>query len=632
MDFFQHQEVARRKTTLLVLYYGLAVVAIIFAVYLAVTLICGCPLWDPQVFIFVAFVTLAIVGVGTLIKVFQLRQGGHAVAEMLGGRRVDPATTSSSERRLLNVVEEMAIASGTPVPSVYLLDEEQGLNAFAAGFNPSGAIIGVTQGSAQEFSRDELQGVIAHEFSHILNGDMRLNIRLIGVLFGILSIATIGFGLMRVVAFGGRATRGSRKGSGCKLAIALLLLGISLIVIGYIGVFFAKVIRSAVSRQREYLADAASVQFTRNPAGLANALKRIGGFTKGSKLLSNKAEEASHLFFANGVTSFLSGLLATHPPLRERIRRIDPSLSRELEGIEVPEPSPALPAASSPVAASALSKITVSPGEVMASIGAPQPAHLAYASNLIKRIPVELQQAAREPFGARAVIYSLLLDADKVVYDHQLTQLRDSADPAVYAETVRLAPLVSAGGPELRLPLAELVLPVLRNLSPAQYEDFRANVRRLVKADSRISLFEYTLQHTVLRHLGVAFQQPARRDGSARFLRPLKPACIVLLSALAHAGHKRAAEAGRSFQIGMRELFPKIAREDAMIKPSLAAVDQALDRLAPATPRLKRKIMAACVSCVVADTEVTREEAELLRAVGDSLDCPMPPLLVGLAN
>ncbi|MDZ4199116.1 MAG: M48 family metallopeptidase, partial [Kiritimatiellia bacterium] len=342
MDFFSHQEDARRKTRLLVFYYGLAVALILVSVYLVLVIGLGAAAsgeeesvirwWNPQLFLSVSVGLLALIGAGTLYKIHQLAQGGEFVARSLGGRRVDPATTDVAERRLLNVVEEMAIASGAPVPPVFVM-EEKGINAFAAGMTPSDAVIGVTRGCLETLTRDELQGVMAHEFSHILQGDMRLNLRLMGVLHGILLIALAGYFLFRSSLSAPRSrSRENKDGGG--LRFALVLLGLALLVIGYIGVVFSKLIKSAVSRQREFLADASAVQYTRNPSGIAGALRRIAGYSGGSRILSPEAEEASHLFFANSLSSAWAGLLATHPPLSERIRRIDAAVAMEIAAAE----------------------------------------------------------------------------------------------------------------------------------------------------------------------------------------------------------------------------------------------------------------------------------------------------------
>ncbi|MFQ5793071.1 MAG: M48 family metallopeptidase [Acidobacteriota bacterium] len=350
MDFFDHQDRAHRNTRWLVFYFVCAVILIICSVYVAVSaalfgfrerLHAGAAFapWDLDRFLWIATATLTIVAVGSLYKIYALSEGGEAVARWLGGRPIDPNTQVLKERQLLNVVEEMAISSGVPVPSVFLL-EESGINAFAAGFAPADAVIGVTRGAMELLSRDELQGVMAHEFSHILNGDMRLNLRLMGVLNGILVIAVVGYMILR----GGRFSSRRRDGG-----TAIVLLGVALLVIGWVGVFFGKLIKAAVSRQREFLADASAVQFTRNPDGIAGALKKIGGLVHGSRIDNARAEEASHFFFSDGAYRSLGQkpppsrlqFMATHPPLTDRIRRIDPSFDGKYPAVEPPpEPSP----------------------------------------------------------------------------------------------------------------------------------------------------------------------------------------------------------------------------------------------------------------------------------------------------
>lgn len=324
MEFFEAQDRARRKTRLLVLLFILAVLAIIAIVYIVVYILTarrGAPVMgiDLALLGIVAGGVIVLVGSGSGFRISQLRRGGPAVAELLGGKQVDPETSDPAERRLLNVVEEMALASGLPVPAVYVLEDQEGINAFAAGHTPEDAAVAVTRGALEILNRDELQGVIAHEFSHISNGDMRINVRMMGLLFGLLLLAVVGRILLGVGPAGGR-----RRGGDGRIA----LIGLALIMVGFIGVFFGRLIQAAVSRQREYLADAAGVQFTRNPRGLAGALRKIrdseGMGGPGGRIWNPHAEEANHFFFARGVGGLISGLFATHPPLEERIRRLDP--------------------------------------------------------------------------------------------------------------------------------------------------------------------------------------------------------------------------------------------------------------------------------------------------------------------
>ncbi len=432
MDFFQNQEKARKKTGLLVAYFVVAVVGIIASIYLVVAglflfadtdddraavraLTVAEQFWNPALFGAVAVATAALVGGGSLYKVAALSGGGHTVAELLGGRPIPPDTTDLDERRVLNVVEEMAIAAGTPVPPVYLLDKEKGINAFAAGFTTGDAVIGVTRGTVNTLSRDELQGVIAHEFSHILNGDMRLNIRLMGVLYGILLISLTGWIILRsTTGFYYRlGARDNKKGGN-----PLPLLGLALIVIGWVGVFFGRLIKAAVSRQREYLADASAVQFTRNPDGIAGALKKIGALSAGSKIKDPEAEEASHMFFGNALGgTALFGLLASHPPLADRIRRIDPSFDGDFSQVSLVPPTHRLAAAQAELSRSRQSaaqpRMRFNPAEAITRIGTLGPAQLAYASTLLESIPDGLTDAARAPYRARSLVFAMLLDDDE---------------------------------------------------------------------------------------------------------------------------------------------------------------------------------------------------------------------------
>ena len=645
MDFFQHQERARKNTSLLILYYALAVVLIVVAVYGVTAAIfmwstqdehtSPLRLWDPSLFLGVAGITSLIIFGGTAFKILALSGGGAAVATARGGRRVDPATRDLDERRVLNVVEEMAIASGTPVPPVYILDDETGINAFAAGFTTTDAVVAVTRGCAKMLTRDELQGVIAHEFSHILNGDMRLNIRLIGVLNGILIISIVGYWVFRIAVQSPGGGRDSRK----KVSpIPFILLGLALMVIGYIGVFFARLIQSAISRQREFLADASAVQFTRNPDGIGGALKKIGGFLEGSQVHSPRAMEASHLFFADGMKHSFMNLVATHPPLMERIRRIDPNFDGQYPQVAAgagtaaagasSTPTEARPAgAELPVAALA-GGYRMQPAELASRVGAPQAEHLAYASALIASFPEAVVSAARDPLGARALVFCLLLDGEGSTREAQLRYLAGAAEPPLNAEVQRLAPAVDGVGKESRVAVVDLCLAGLRELSPSQYPEFRTQVQHLVEADQQVSLFEYALQRVLLRRLDPVFGQAKRPVIQYYDIGPLLPWCTDLLSALAYFGQPDPQEAARAFDGAAVRLRPGLR---LTIRPagqaSLAAVDKALHTLEGASAPIKKRIVDACAACVGADGRVTVDEAELLRAIADALDCPIPPFL-----
>lgn len=656
-DFFDQQHRARKRTGLLVGYFAVAVLAIVLAVYGAVTLILLASAkdgpsrlrpWDWQRLGGVAVVVGLVIVSGSLYKIATLREGGGAVARLLGGEVVNPGSATPAERRLLNVVEEMAIASGTAVPTVYVLADEPSINAFAAGHEPGDAVIAVNRGTLDHLSRDELQGVIAHEFSHILNGDMRLNLQLIGLLHGILLIALVGELLVRILANSSSSNRSRRSKSEGKqdgLAMALFLLGVALVAIGWLGVFFGRLIKSAISRQREFLADASAVQFTRNPGGIVGALKKIGGLASHSRIASPNAEQASHMFFGPGL-HFVFEALSTHPPLAERIRRLDPSFDGTFPSIEATDivevsadEEPARDrtwglGAQGRRAAASTAEIPLDPGAAVASVGAPRREHVEFATALLGSLPDPLTAAAREPFGARAVIYALLLDRSEPIRRRQLQILETGSAPGTAAEVLRVAPWVDSLDEAARLPLADLAIPALRQLSPGQYRAFRDQVEPLVQADRTVSLFEFALQRMLLRHLDQHFEQRPSPPARYRSLGPLLDACSVLLSALAQAGQSREQDASRAFFRGGRELdlAEGLLTERPAEACSLEAVDRALGDLALASPPLKRRILSACAACIAADGLVTVAEGELLRAVADSLDCPMPPLLSGSSS
>jgi Zn-dependent protease with chaperone function len=636
-DFFERQDAARRNTTRLVVLFTLAVLAIVASIYLLLVVALGFaapdasapgldwPLaFDPAVLGLAIAGTLLVVGGGSLFKIAQLRSGGRVVAEHLGGRLLNPDTTEPFERQVLNVVEEMAIASGMSAPPVYFLDGEDGINAFAAGFTPGDAVIGITRGSAERLTRDELQGVVAHEFSHILNGDMRLNIRLIGLLHGILIIGMLGYFVLRMTAFSGPRVRRSRQGGN---PLPLVAIGLGLMVVGFFGTFFGNLIKAAVSRQREFLADASAVQFTRDPGGIAGALRKIGGFGQGSAIRSPNAPEASHMFFGRATSGF-SALFSTHPPLAERIRRIDPSWDGTYSAVHAE-------AASAPVARpGGTSAGFAAPaggaggvGRALASIGQPDASHLAYAARLLEALPPALKAAAHESYGARAVVYALLLDARNDPRQAQLGHLGRAADPGVYAEVNRLAPVAAALDVRARLPLVEIALPALRALTEPEYRRFRRNVQVLVEADQHIDAFEWSLQRILLHDLEAHYGHRTPPGVRYRTAAPLERQMELLLSVLAHAGHRENGQAEHAFSEARNRLGLAGMRLRPPEEGRLEALDRALADLEQAAPGVKKQVLDAAVACIAADREVTASETELLRAISTSLGCPMPPIV-----
>jgi Zn-dependent protease with chaperone function len=664
MNFFQHQEAARKKTGRLVLLFALAVALIIGLIYLVVGFVYaaqhtpeGQPLelgdlWNAKLFVLTVIGVGLVIAAGSFYRIATLGAGGKTVAEMLGGRLIGPGSTDWRERRLLNVVEEMALASGMPVPAVYVMDGETGVNAFAAGFTPGDAVVAVTRGTMETLTRDELQGVIAHEFSHIFNGDMRLNVRLMGVLHGILLISLIGYVLFRI-ALEIRPSRSSsssndKNSSAAGIMLVMLGVGIALYILGYIGVFFGHLIKSAVSRQREYLADASAVQFTRNPQGITGALRKIGAL--GSRLANNHAEQASHMFFGNGVKPTFLALTATHPPLVDRIRRIDPTFDGDFSKEKLPWPEeakekaamtrPATGAAAvaasaafaGPVEAPAVAaplrgRRKLSAQQAVADVGAPQAEHLEFAAALLDNLPAPLMAEIHDPIGAACTVYALLLQADPSDDEPELRKLEAATDGALADRVRRIVALIQPLPVEMRLPLAQLTMTALRQLTPAQYDRFRRLVVMLIRADEQISLFEFGIHRMILKHLAEHFEpRPPVTVAFDQVGQVARPASVVL-STLAHAGHHgNPSEAAESYAAGRAVLNERPAAAPLSVgECGFVPLEESLDALGRASPPVKHAILAACAACVGRDGTMTIDEGELLRTIAGALDCPMPP-------
>jgi Zn-dependent protease with chaperone function len=652
MDFFEQQAKAHRKTKWLVVYFAIAVTAMIAAIYICFMLIYfvtfhdrrlrifddGQPEfspWNSQIFFGVSFVTLAIVGIGSTYKTMALSSGGSAVSELMGARLIPTNTTDPDERKLLNVVEEMSIASGVPMPQVYVMDDENGINAFAAGHKPSDATITVTRGCMKILSRDELQGVIGHEFSHLLNGDMRLNLRLMGIIFGILCLAIIG----RVFLQTARARDRN----------PLPIIGAILFLIGYIGVFFGRLIQAAVSRQREFLADASSVQFTRNPAAITGALKKIGGLgIMGSRLSHAHAEEVSHMFFSNGISEPFIGLLETHPPLADRIRVFEPNFDGNFPEVryddsDEPPVPPEIPQrrrtqmpnlfgtmVGGAILAGGAEPPVLKPQAILPNLGNPTPLHLKYAEQLRDSLPDNIRTAAREPLDATALIYAMLLSSDDALRAQQLAELNRRAGTDIGQKAATLYPDVSKAAAHAHLPMVNIALGALGQLTPGQYDTFSQTADWLINSDGKVELFEFVLQKIVFRHLDSQFHGATKSIVQYYSVKLLAPDCSVILSALADISSNDANTVQKAFDTGAPYLLAPPGSDLQLLPREQCGVDQigaALDRVVQAAPAIKRNIIQACIHVIGADGVVYESEAELLRAVADTLDCPIPPFV-----
>lgn len=644
MNFFEQQDKARKRSFVLLFFYLLAVLGTIAMVYLAIrigwllTLYSNSTqylsetatpfqFWDARLFLSVSAVVCAVVFLGSVGKVWMLSSGGGAaVAEMLGGTPIEPNTTDTDERKVLNVVEEMSIASGVPVPRVYLLKDEQGINAFAAGFSTKDAVIGVTEGAVKLLSRDELQGVIGHEFSHIFNGDMRLNMYLTGILNGLLMIAVTG----RLILHSRIRARGKSGGAVAVIYLVALLL----VVVGYIGVFFCNIIKAAISQQREFLADASSVQYTRNPSGLAGALKKIGGLAEGSRVAQGHAEEASHFFFAECAPSHLSQLLSTHPPLEARIKLLDPQfdgtfprMDSFIRRVLKKNPPVIRPSKRAPSQKTLLETFQFT--SAVAQVGELSRERLDHANDLLSGIPADLRVAILEPAYAPAIVYGALIDrGNSDLRKQQLGYLSQNTDSATYQAVIRFLPSFTALAVKYSLPLVDLAMPALKMQSQKQYEAFRGNIEALIHIDKSVTVFEFALEQVVLHRLDFVFGKKKR--GSVLFsdLRSARQACAVLLSYLAQTGHTHLSQAQAAFFAAARKIDS--SHDWKWVSAGELSHDklqQAITLMTGAAPMAREKFLEACEACVRQDEKLNVFEMELLRAFSAVLDSPMPPLL-----
>jgi len=563
---------------------------------------------NREVFTWVSLGTLVVIFCGASFMHLELAQGGAAVAKMLGGVPIDPSTKDLKEKRLLNVIEEMSIASGTPMPQVFLLPQEMAINAFAAGFTPSDAAFGVTKGCLDLLNRDELQGVIGHEFSHILNGDMRLNIRLTSLLHGILCISTIGYWMIRSAGTG-RRNRG---------AAPVILVGLGLLIIGYIGVIFGRVIKSSVSRQREYLADASAVQFTRNPQGIANALKKIGGFDLGSNIQSHFAQSVSHMFFSDAISSAFLSLFDTHPSLVDRIKRIDPSFDGKYTFMETDSGSFDSASGDSPALGFAQ--------RVMVQTGNPEFRHLQTAGAFLSSLPSDVTNAVHEKIGAQAIVYSIFLLEDLAHVEAQLKNLSSSESEEILTEIRGWIPRVENLGEKARVPMLSLALSSLRQMSVDEINRFRSNLKKIVMFDQKITISEYTMMKSIDRNLRAAVEKISRRKIEFHYLSQIQIDCQIVLSLLAAQGTTDRSVAEEAYFAGWR----KLTKAKVLFLPEkdcdVPQLHRALDRLARSSFSLREEILTAAASIIEYDQKVTVKEAEILRMIGESLDCPIPPL------
>ena len=644
MDFFDQEARAKKRTRRLLGLFGLAVLSFVVLTYFilaAPILIFSKPLprslpgffqwlWDAQLAGWIVFCSVISISLGCLYKMRRLSGGGSAVAELLGGRTIEPNTSDPDEQRLRNVVAEMAIASGSPVPEIYLLDNERGINSFAAGHSRDDVAIGVTRGCLKLLTRDELQGVIAHEFSHVLNGDTRLNMKLMALAHGLFWPTIAGRILVRGSTQAPEIGESIFDADEDHYFLPTAPVGILFLLVGSVSLPFVRLLKSAICREREWLADAAAVQFTRNPAGIEGALKKIGGLYKQGRLDTPRAETASHLYFSNSDYDPWFDFLSTHPPLAKRILAIDPLFDGQLPRVKTLPPNQfERDQAYEQVVATTISIGQKYPESLVEEMGCMTADRIKRAATMRLNLPDEVTQALREPAGAAGVVYALLLGADAATRRQQLQILGGQTAPVVFEKTKTLAPQIEALGDSYKFVLAEIAAPTLRRLDSDEYTAFARNIRQLVECDGVVELFEYALMKMVARRLNASFGDSDAEETPYGRVTDVLPECATLLSALAHVGEEDELKARAAFAKGREFLNAPPGSVQFLTRSEwdLAKVDAALARLTKISLAVQRNIMLACGKTVAADGCVTVREAELLRAIADSLNCPMPPFV-----
>ncbi len=624
MDFFAAQAAAHARTRQLLIVYALAVGLVVVAITWIVVwvyLLFSTNVYSSQpytarmfehqgVVALTALAVLGIIGAAALHRMAQLSAGGGAVATALGASRVTRESADPKRRRLLNVVEEMAIAAGIPVPEVYVLDQEGGINAFAAGFTPADAAVTVTRGALERLNRAELAGVVGHEFSHVLNGDMRLNTRLAGPLFGLLVIAI-------VARFALRGLRGSGR------VMPYLIAALLIMALGYVGVLFGRLLQAAICRQREFLADASSVQFTRDASCLRDALVRIGRAPGGSLMHAAEGEDLAHLFIAPG----RDRLYSTHPPLATRILRLDPHYDvRVLDQVDS-SPLPGDPADEPGPASGFVAGGGAAPRPLSSHVGNPGLSAVGYAAALRAALPPRIEAALARGSTAACLWLAVGVSAVPAVRAGQLARVRAALGEAVGAAVETLSREVAAIPVAQYLPLLQRALPVLKALPRDRRLALAALTGEMAHCDARISPLEYLLSALSSRYL-LDQLEPPRAPGAVAL-----DACTAelgtLFAAVASAGRDDPVEARRAYERGLATLLPRerpdFVAADAADWP--AALNRALARLAALKPAAKELLVDALGHTVLHDGTVQIEEAELVRAVCALLHCPLPPLL-----
>ncbi len=630
MDFFEHQDHAKRKTRVLVFYFFLAVTLIAAVINLVVFQLGNNTgyfqlstkdwfksLWFPGV----TLATFAVIALGSLVRGLQIHGGGKSVANMVNARLISMDSKDKLERRLINVVEEMSIASGIPVPSLYMLDEEVGMNAFVAGLVPSDTVMVITRGLLENLSRQELQGVVAHEFSHIFNADMRMNVRLIAILGGILALGQLGYFLLRSMRY--RSYRRSSNNSNNQMGLAIIGIAIALLVVGYIGLFFGRLIKAVISRQREFLADASAVQYSRDSMGIANALYRIKTNGKGSLLDSSHAEDMSHMCFGSALKfSAFSGLLATHPPIDDRIKKLVPGFrpqDNNTAGSEAIGDDSVVAGFAGQTTADALEITT--PDRLVAEIGQMHPEHIATASVIHQSLPEQIIDAAHSTASAHLLILAIIAAGTDLNIDELLSSIKKYLTPEQVLDIKNHVEIINNLSQELILPLIEITIPALKQSSKEQKNDLLATSSLLITADNKIEPFEFFLYALLRKNLSK--KDAGFQNTTIKKYKPVLDDIQFLLSVFSEASGEHNPKV---VSAAMKSFDHQWQTPEQLPGYDASQLNKSLQRLNRLSPLLKKPLMQTLAEMVMQDSELKSTELELLRATGIYLECPVPPL------
>ncbi len=636
MQYFRHQLEARRLSRRLVLLFAAGVICVTVAISgvlltLAATLSNGLIFFrlpdgpwlraHPAAVICTLLLVLGIMAMAVMLKRIELRAGGGAVARSLGGERIDAGSRDPLQRRLHNVVEEMAIASGIAMPEVYVLSRESGINAFAAGLTPASSAVAVTRGALENLTRDELQGVIAHEFSHIVNNDVRLNLHLIGWLHGLMALSVMARGILK---FAPRDARGRRSG-----LPAIFLAAFAVMALGYVGLLFGRLMQAAVARRREALADASAVQFTRNPEGLRGALLKIAAGS--AQLQEVNTDEVAHMLFSPSGGQWF----ATHPPIEQRIGTLGAPFDRaelqrvrqqlqertRIEATYAPE-AESTPAQLVPFLAS----VTLTPAEIVASVGNARAQHLQLAQQLRLSLPQEVAVASAQADAATALFLALAMSSTAAQRRAQLEYLRRSMGAELATRVAAMLVMVDRLNALQRQPALLCLLPQLRQLPAATRASVASCLNGLLPPAGQLTVAQYALRKLAQVQLHDAGAGSAQRVANLNLAQTAEP-LQQLLAVLAQQGHVDTRQARQAYERAMQHLALRRYAEYTPYDNWPALLDAALLRLDRLHPMGKQLLIEAMLLAVSHDRQITIDEAELLRAFCACLHCPMPPLL-----